>query len=72
MPDDDLKEFHAELLDVLADMVSMPIPQQALVIADVIGSAAGAMAAQKGWTRKRAVQYVLARMIAKINAVRPH
>lgn len=72
MPDDDLKGAHDDLLRVLADMVTMPIPQQAMVLSDVIGSAAGAMAAQKGWTRQQAVKYVLGRMIAKINAVRPH
>lgn len=69
----DKAEIQDKLLGVLADMVTMPIPQQAMVWSNMIGSFVAATMAQKRMSeRKRAVDFILDQMESTIRMVRPH
>lgn len=68
----DKAKFDADLLELMADLSTLPLPQQTMVWGHVMGVCAGAMMAQKGWTKLEAQRWVLDRMMEKIVAVRPN
>lgn len=68
----DQAKMDKDLLNVLADLLTLPLPQQAMVWSDFIGLAAGAMMAQMGWTKLQAQRWALDRMKDKLEENRPH
>ncbi len=68
----DKAETKDKLLDVMAGMVSMPLPQQAMVLGHMIGSFVAAAMASKGMTEREATDFILDQMEAQIQKARPH